>query len=274
MTKTLKKQIKSVAGQLAMGGLIKTLGRPRPMTRFEDPTEAIFSQTDVIFEVPANKCKYTYQFSYGLEGWHPFVVTIREHMENPAITFEDSTLCRYYKTFHPATILDLFFEGVERRKFESTTLGRWPIGKQYPCLPWDPKLVPMRGEGGLSVADGLQGFGPVSDKKGRYEFGRLLETYRSIRSRGYRPTRDSDGELRGYFLRTVGDYRFLIRAGFHRTAALSALGHDCLRVKFKAHFPRVVDLRDLERWPLVRNGVIEPEVAQRIFIRFFTEDGT
>lgn len=275
MVTAVKKRLKATIGFLPYELVLDRLGRePRPVTSFSVPTEAIYSQSDVIFAVPPEKCKYTYQFSYGLEGWHPFVRTVRQFMKDDSLTYERSALHDYYQAFQPRTLLDLFFDGQEKEDLAETSLGKWAIGTHYPCLPWDPHLVPMRGEGGLSVADGLQGFGPVSDAKGRWEFRRLIETYQSIRRKGYRPSRDSDGEIRGYFLRMDDRYRFLIRAGFHRTAVLSALEQEMLRVKFKANFPRVIDLGDLESWPLVKKGLIEPEVAKRVFTRFFTEDGT
>src|SRR5699024_1394579 len=110
--------------------------------------------------------------------------------------------------------------------------------------------------------------------KGRFEFSRLIRTWESIQRKGYRPTRHSDGEIRGYFLKRGDDYRFMIRAGFHRAAVLSAMGFEHLRVKFKADFPRVIDWADLENWPLVCQGIVEEEVAERIFEQFFIEDGS
>lgn len=270
----MKKPFKMALGFLPRQVLRNCMGqRPWPVTSLSTPIEAIYSQSDLVFEVPAEKCKYTYQFSYGLKGWHPFVVTLRQYMEE-GIDYESSELCRYYRTFQPKTLLELFFEGNEERELENSRLAEWRIGTHYPILPWDPGLVEMQGEGGLSVVEGLQGFGPVSREKGEYEFARLIGTYESIRRKGYCPTRDSDGEIRGYFLRMGEDSRFVIRAGFHRAAVLSALGHERIRVKFKSNFPRAVDLADIRNWPLVRKGVLEQDVAERIFTRFFTDDGT
>lgn len=272
---TMKKHLKSTLRRLPYGSTLMQVARgPQKAVRFDDPLEAIYSQSHIVFEVPADRCKYTYQFSYGLRGWHPFVRTLLQYLDEPSLTYERSILCKYYSRYQPKVILDLFLEGDDRRKFADSRLAREPIKDHYPCLPWDPKFVPMRGEGGLAVADGLQGFGPVSEEKGEFEFSRLLTTWESILRKGYRPTRDSDGEIRGYFLKRGNDYRFMIRAGFHRAAVLSAMGYDHLRVKFKSDFPRVIDRSDLKNWPLVRQGVVEPEVAEQIFETFFNEDGS
>ncbi len=58
----------------------------------------------------------------------------------------------------------------------------------------------------------------------------------------------------------------------HRTAVLSALGHERIRATFYGNHPRAIDLADLENWPQVRAGIYEPELAESFFLRYFSPD--
>lgn len=244
-------------------------------TRLNSPLEAVYSQKDVIFEVPVEKCVANYQFSFGPRGWHPFVKTLRQWAGDSSLTYADSLLFRYYEEHRPRRLWDVFFERAgEDDPLHESGLKTVCADAYLAPNPWEERLNRIRGEGPFNSSHGVQVHGPVSTAKGEWEFLRLVGVYRSIQSKGYRPTSDSDGEIRGYFLRMGGDYRFFVRAGLHRMAALAALDYARVRVKFKANFPRAVDLADIEHWPLVRNGFIEKPVATRIFCRYFTDDGT
>lgn len=272
----VRKRLKRTIGlALSPFGLDRHLGTVRGVTGLGSPLEAVYSQNDVIFEVPVEKCVTSYQFSFGPEGWHPFVRTLRQVVGDPSLAYVDSALCRYYESHQPKHLWDVFFErvGEDDRLIESG-LKTVRTDAYFAPNPWDDRLYRLRGEGRFDPSHGVQGHGPVSREKGEWEFSRLIGVYRSIQSKGYRPTRDSDGEIRGYFLRMGADYRFFVRAGLHRMAALAALDYARVRVKFKSNFPRTVDLADIEHWPLVKSGFIEKPVATQIFCRYFTDDGT
>jgi hypothetical protein len=242
------------------------------LSYFHKPTDAIYSHGDPIFEIPASCCHYPYVFGYGPEGWHPFVATLREVLADSSLTYQESTLHRFYRSFQPRTIRQVLFEeGADDSGSE--VLEGFPADEYLPILPWDPAPGKLRGEKGLEPSHGHQGYGPVSDQKGELEFRRLTETMRSIDQHGYRPTYHGDGEIRGYFLKDGSDYRFIIRSGLHRTAALVALGRDRIRVGLFRSYPRAVHRCDVGQWPLVREGIFTPEAAERYFLRFFLEDG-
>lgn len=238
------------------------------------PTDAIYAQSDIVFEVPLAKCTYPYLLSYGPDGWHPFVDTLREYGSGAHTRYEGSVLNRYYEKFQPRTHLDVFFADVDKDEaLLRSRLSQFAADRYAPFLPWDLGVIPIRGEKGLDASHGIQAYGPVSDAKGRLEYARLTETYRSIRTRGYRVTAAPDAEIRGYFLRGEEDYRFIVDAGLHRMAVLAALGYDPVRVKFYPHHPRTIDLADLGNWPQVKAGVVEAQVARHLFQRFFADGG-
>lgn len=247
-------------------------GEPAPVASLPEPTHAIYGHGDTIFTVPAEKCFYPYVFSYGPRGWHPFVETLREVRSDPSISYRATTLHRYYEAYQPRTIREVLFEnGFEVSGAES--LEQFSADRYLPLLPWDPWPRKVRGEKGLEPSHGNQGYGPVSEEKGELEFRRLTETMQSIERHGYRPALHGDGEIRGYFLKTADDYRFIIRSGLHRTAALVALGHEKIRVGLFKGYPRAVHICDLDSWPLVHDGAVTREAAEKYFGRFFNEDG-
>jgi hypothetical protein len=247
-------------------------GQVARLTHFPDPTDAIYAHGDPIFEVPARCCFYPYVFGYGPEGWHPFVQTLREVLAKSSITYGESTLHRFYQAFQPRTLREVLFE-TGSDDSGSEILEGFPADKYLPLLPWDPAPSQLRGEKGLEPSHGHQGYGPVSDQKGELEFRRLTDTMRSIELHGYRPAFHGDGEIRGYFLKDGGDYRFVIRSGLHRTAALVALGRERIRVGLFKGFPRALYRCDIDQWPLVRERVFSRDSAERYFMRFFSEDG-
>src|SRR5690606_26217142 len=100
--------------------------------------------------------------------------------------------------------------------------------------------------------------------KGTLEFNRVRDTFNSIRDHGYRPELAS-GEVLGFFVLMGDQYRFLVRGGHHRLAAMAALGHASVRVAFDQNMARSVNVESLKLWPLVRTGAYDEPLA-RLFI--------
>ena len=246
---------------------------PAPLKRLAHPCDAIYQHGDVAFEVPLDKCFYPYHFSYGPSGWHPFVQVLQQYKQNPNTSYLGSILHAYYQAYQPKTVFDAFFVGNMAKGLEAEHLHTLAIPPYQPVFPWDPEAPQARGEKGLASSHGNQGYGPVSDEKGELEFRRLTETYESVKEKGYQPQQGHDGDIRGYFLRGCGDYRFVIRQGLHRSAVLSAMDYEKLRVAFYDPYPRTIFLADIDNWPQVKRGYVSREVAEHIFRMFFEDDG-
>jgi len=138
--------------------------------------------------------------------------------------------------------------------------------------PWfdHTASVGKSGEKGLTPDDGNQAFGPVSERKLRLEAARLDHVLSSIQTQGFRP--EIGGHVRGYFMhRTNGEWVFVVREGFHRTAALVQLGFDEIDVRFVRGYPRFVEETDSAEWPLVKNALVTERAALAMFSRFFDE---
>lgn len=245
-----------------------------PTLTLDDPCDAIYQHDDIAFKLPLSHAMYSYLYSYGFQGWHPFIEVLKQHQNHPDLEYRDSILYQYYQRFHPQNVLDVFFAPEEQDAvLKHSGLAKLSIPPNTPIFPWDPNLAHISGERGLAPLHGHQGFGPVSDAKGVLELRRLVQTFESIRRHGYQPSPDHDGDIRGYFLRRPDDYRFIIRQGFHRTAVLAALGYENIRVKFYPSYPRVIFEQDADHWPQVTRGFLDLSTALGVFHKFFTEDG-
>ena len=254
--------------------LARTQPVPRavPLTPTGTPTEAIYRLGDIAFQVPVSQCCDAARFSYGSEGWSPFVATVREYGAGKHTTYEGSILERYYERFRPQTNLELF-AGLDAKDHPLAQYpwSRLSIRAKRPRLPWQLTPIPEHEPRPGPRRPPLKwGYGPMPAAEGRAQFARFTRTYDSIKRHGYRPTGAPDGEIRGYFLRGEGgDYRFVVRDGLHRMTALAVLGHEHVRVKFRLHYARTIDLADLANWPEVRRGAVDPALAKLIFLTFF-----
>lgn len=214
--------------------------------------------------------------TYGAQGWHPYVETLRQYAEENT-EYDASILKQYYDRWQPSTAQEAFIT------FPSAPA---PLSEYPPygfVSPWHTVSVQERLESlkqnvwsenrdagfpKLGIEDGFALQGPVTDQKGQIEFDRLLRTYRSIRDRGYEL--DSIHQLiEGFSLvhSNTGDYRIVVVHGNHRLAALTALGYERAPIRLVAPF--AVRRHDASWWPQVKHGVWGEREAQRYFDSFF-----
>ena len=252
----------------------------RQPTALEAPTDALFSPRDVVFEVPIDRCRFLYGGAYGplagssaaTSGWHPFVALAHELAARPDLRYEDSVLARFYQRFQPRNQVEFFFPQAVADEHRDSALARLPLdAARLPVLPWYSAVWTGKGEHGLGPEHGHQSFGPVTVEKGRLEFRRVRSTFLSIREHGYRPELAS-GEIIGNFILKGDDYRFLVRGGHHRLAAMAALGWNNVRVAFYKQTARSVNIEAAGLWPLVRAGIYDEGLARLFVEQLFADD--
>lgn len=234
--------------------------------------EQIFS-----FDVPIKKCVNIYGYQFNLPSSHHFTATLLEYAKNNSQKFEDSKLNHFYKNFKPKDLNRLYFSYSNYKPVN--------YNSNSPLLSSDPKVITqpwlsdiisptsiVKGkeisEEGLAYKEGSQSFGPVSEAKGKLEFSRLINTYKSIKSKGY-VVDYFHNQISGYFIKSDNDYRFIIQNGNHRTASLAALGYDSIPVIFRHNYPRVIDINDVKLWPQVKNRNVTKCEAEAIFLTLF-----
>lgn len=204
--------------------------------------------------IPIKMLRMHGAFAYS-GGIHPFV---------EALKCGAGALTEFYDAYVPTDIAAAHFIDGESR---SAGPG---------AVPWtfsaDLSLRTSTAEKGLDARHGSALHGPCTKEKVDLEMRRLRGVLHSIKRVGWRP--DQYGHIRGIFLRNRDSYRFYIKSGKHRAAALAAAGYEQIQVTFSPNYPRVVDIRDSLAWPLVRRGQVTDGVARAVFQRYFEYDGS
>lgn len=170
---------------------------------------------------------------------------------------------RYYREFQPKDIFE--------RHFVSPIVS---VSKKSDLeLPWHfGSNKQIKGEKGLSIEEGKQGYGPVSQKKLHLEQKRLDDLKESMKKVGYSLSL-AGGLPRGYFLIDKnGNYVFIIVGGQHRVATMVYLGYKSINVSFQPNYPRLIKESELCNWPLVRNGKMKEYDALKIFKSYFRDE--
>lgn len=253
-------------------------------TLFDDPLEALCYEQGgkrAAFQCPLRQIVKQNALSYGPDGWHPFVATLREYAAGVSTGHEDSVLRQFYETHQPSHAAGAI---LGFGQVPSSYVNYHP--HVYRLAPWSalsPEerdnivrrwLVHDRQEHANSDSawditnDGYPYHGPVSRRAGELEFQRLVDIYETLRNEGYDR---SCGHAMFLVLRRGSDYRFLNKGGgSHRTAAMAALGYETIPgCFFRSH---VVDIDMARYWPNVQNGLWSREQAEAYFHHLFDFD--
>lgn len=195
--------------------------------------------------------------------WHGTQRFVANHPLVQAITQGEHALQRYYTEFCPANLAQM--HGVIETGLQGENLPPW-------CLPWCAwaEQRPPSAEAGLDAVHGVSYYGPCSPQKVAVEYQRMSYVTDSIVAKGYQPARN--GHIEGYFMRSGARFRFFVQGGKHRAAALVALGFERIPVRIRQTWPRVIAAGSEKDWPMVRDGQLAPELAERVLARYFQDD--
>ncbi len=183
----------------------------------------------------------------------------------PALRVDVEAFRDFFKFFRPKDLSEMYFLG---KQFGPDSLSPMHV-------PWlfmfdrqvSPKKTgPKRGKKRVKLLD------PSTSQAIDGEFNRVRRLLRSIQDQGYRP--ELYGDIQGYFLQLDGEYRFVVKGGKHRAAALTHLGFESIPVRMRPLFPRVIDGERVREWPFVRSGQMSADFALAVMRRYFEFDGT
>ena len=235
------------------------------------------AQPQVLFKCPVEHCVSSNGFSHGAGSWHAFSTTLEEYRTGECTTYEGSLLQRYYEVWQPSSSLEALI-GLDRTPAALAEAPPYMF-----LLPWNRDTLEQRksasrkgiweenarwGDGNIVADEGCVFHGPVSARKGRIEFERLVSVFESIQKNGYdlsmgRPVRVN-------ILKRGKELRYLIMEGQHRVAAMCAVGHATIPAVVGQAW--VTDIDFVEFWPQVRDGIWSKKDAENYFNHLFDFD--
>lgn len=224
------------------------------------------------FTVPLDKAIVDCGFSYRADGWHPYVQTLYEVLEDPGRAYVDTTLGHLHRAFQPATMQEVLLEDVVE---PVPPLHAWPpraflLRNLWNMNPWLVRAA-LEDLSGSTPRSWLY-WGPKSVEDGEADLRRLVRAFRMIEAEGFRHD-DGVAPIRGTFMAAGDDYRFVVDCGNHRLAALRVLGVEEFRARLNPRLAAVVHADQLHRWTTHSGGIYPPATAQQLFWKLFTETG-
>lgn len=206
----------------------------------------------------------------------PFIKTIIDYIEGRCTTYRDSRLKAFYESCQPRTPSAF----MQLRDSAQPWLHDLPATASI--LPWIDKTPQDRFEAvcywtekdniehgtHLTMEDGCQHFGPVSERKGELEFERLIEITESIRTNGFKVDPRGNDNIWVFLLLDRDEFRFFQEGGGnHRLAALAALDYKEAIVQIKTQY--IARKQEAKWWPMVRKGYLTEQEAIAVFDRIF-----
>lgn len=233
------------------------------MVPIGSPLEASYRKAThrrYVCDVPTSQL----QFHSLMAAWVGTLRTYRDRGTNAA----RHELANWFASTAPTTVADVL--GLAP---SAPWLDGNPLEATFPWIDRSPQgaLADRRHvmdkearENGLdawNLADGWRSFGPVSDRLVDLELTRLACTHDSIANNGFdRAT----GTILGR-VRVSGDALMVLPVGgWHRTAALLALGASTIPMQFSPTVP-VVRRHEVAWWPNVANGLFTVDQALAVF---------
>ena len=65
----------------------------------------------------------------------------------------------------------------------------------------------------------------------------------------------------------------MVTEGQYRMAAVATLGYEIIKCKHNPRYFRVVDVKNIDRWPQVKSGLYSKKLDRRAFMHYFESTG-
>ena len=257
-------------------------GPPDADRLLDDPREA--------FIVPNHKFPYAFRavlanvrdhqgFSFGSDGWHPFVWALRNSGGDRLAL--RTALHKYYSAFRPLNAKEAIigfdsspkiFNQLPPYMFYLTPWSNLSAERARAAVEkWVQSDNRERGIDLTLSEGGFPAFGPVSDLKLELQAERLCEVEKSLRTFGYDR---SKGACKFRVIKLGRDIRLIPGGGgYHRTVGAAALSWESIPGQL---FPgRIIsDIDDVEFWPNVKSGLWKRSEAIKYVEYLFSFDAS
>lgn len=279
-------KIKRFMGQLGLSVSKAKTQFPLDLTASGmDPVSAVYQAwgKKVLLRVPLARCVHFGWLSFGCgqNSASPFVRTLVEYESGQCVSYKGSALEAFYERFRPRSASDLMGLPVpnnavlaELPPIAAPILWR----PEHPSQKVEDRRKVLRADNGehggdMGAEEGDPFYGPVSEKKGEFEFRRLVKVYESIKKNRFIVDPYGYNNIKVVCL-VSGDGRgwrcAIASGGQHRIAALAALGRKKITVQLdREGLAGLVHECDVAAWPVVVNGYVSQDEALSIFRRIF-----
>lgn len=219
-----------------------------------------------LLEVPIEICTNPLGFSFGKQGWHYLIETLKQYDACAGLKLRDSVLFQYHQHYQPISMFDLVSHKSNLIKFRSAIF----------VFPWGDFTVVGQERGAAPKNQFASRFcGPSSVDLIEADFHNLINLYNDIKERGYRPWSKRGGFIGGTLLvRNDGIARYVVLQGNHRMAILSHLGIDQVLTRYIRGNLRLVSEDNVNDWYYVKIGACSIQDALAYFNVFFEINGT
>ncbi len=198
----------------------------KPINTYNDLKKLIFLRDqNLVFKIPLKNCILGFGFGC-MEDENPYSFYLKKGNKN--------ILKNFYKYFKPNNIIDALTLTKLKRNKPSIPIFN-PILKFYD----EPKFNGLSTLG-FKKKDGHILNGPISFKLQQFEIKRLDNLYKSIKNKGWKPSKFKTGFIRGIFLLHNNRFFFQIIGGNHRVACLAAIKQKYLDCWFQPNEPRFI----------------------------------
>lgn len=230
-----------------------------------------------LFRIPVEKITA----SRILKVWAEVVRKMQKESDNIPLYERDSfqLFNSFFSSYQPKTVAEhLDFLHYDLQAIQQDFFSQPPTYTVSPWMELSPKEVfaqrykKMKREhrsykdGRYRLSDGFRAFGPSSERLIKYEYSRLTSIYESLSSQGFI-------EEYGYPTAKlfVKDNEFMISPnhGWHRTAAMVALGYKEIPYQIRLDVGNIVRREDAQNWHNVKSGLYTEEQALELFDRLF-----
>jgi hypothetical protein len=207
------------------------------------PSDAKRSKSDLV-HIPIDRCSSHFWFNYGSGGDHPMQKQAMQLVRARGdLSVTETALCVHYNVFQPRTYGEA--AKLRHRRAIDNPLGELSATKYLPLRElktskngtWSKAIA-----NAAEIPDWDQNIvGPQEEEKIVSEIRRLAGIAKSLKEKGYDPDLFEDGYIRGIFIESRGDWRFLLTAGMHRLSVMTALGYVSFQGKLQPGLPPVLD---------------------------------
>lgn len=221
----------------------------------------------LLVDVPLARCRNGIGMRF--DEYHYIVETLKD---GPPATYRQSYLRAYFEHCQPENALAALglneedapgLAGLPATAYVVPWVVTSPQALRAKRAQWMKREAEACGKN-LSLEDGFNHFGPVSEAKGELEIERLASLYRSLKSRGYERRNRGYSDIAGWLLTERGEHWcFQIKSGAHRAAVAAAVGVPALPVRTAS----IVLREAVEYWPQVVAGRYTVEGALKLFDR-------